>query len=140
MILPQFVILPLAILLVWFGLSRAAPLNALQAHIRARRPDDLSPVEAQRAPEIEPLVTSFNDLLARLEQNMALQKRFIADAAHQMKTPLAGLRTQAEFALRHPVPPDVQRSLEQIATKPSRPRGSSRSCLRWRAPKTARAG
>ena len=47
---------------------------------------------------------------------MALQKRFIADAAHQMKTPLAGLRTQAEFALRHPVPPDVQRSLEQIAT------------------------
>ncbi|KVQ69348.1 sensor histidine kinase [Burkholderia territorii] len=117
-ILPQFVILPLAVLLLWFGLSRGlAPLNALQAHIRARRPDDLSPVEAQRAPpEIEPLVTSFNDLLARLEQNMALQKRFIADAAHQMKTPLAGLRTQAEFALRHPVPPDVQRSLEQIAT------------------------
>lgn len=117
-ILPQFVILPLAILLVWFGLSRGlAPLNALQAHIRARRPDDLSPVEAQRAPpEIEPLVTSFNDLLARLEQNMALQKRFIADAAHQMKTPLAGLRTQAEFALRHDVSPDVQRSLEQIAT------------------------
>ncbi|MBN3790846.1 sensor histidine kinase [Burkholderia sp. Ac-20353] len=117
-ILPQFVILPLAILLVWFGLSRGlAPLNALQAHIRARRPDDLSPVEAQRAPpEIEPLVTSFNDLLARLEQNMALQKRFIADAAHQMKTPLAGLRTQAEFALRHDVSADVQRSLEQIAT------------------------
>jgi two-component system sensor histidine kinase TctE len=117
-ILPQFVILPLAIVLVWFGLSRGlAPLNALQAQIRARRPDDLSPVDAQRAPpEIEPLVTSFNDLLARLEQNMALQKRFIADAAHQMKTPLAGLRTQAEFALRHDVPAEVQRSLEQIAT------------------------
>ncbi len=117
-ILPQFVILPLAILLVWFGLSRGlAPLAALQAHIRGRRPDDLSPVEAQRAPpEIEPLVTSFNDLLARLEQNMALQKRFIADAAHQMKTPLAGLRTQAEFALRHDVPAEVARSLEQIAT------------------------
>jgi two-component system sensor histidine kinase TctE len=95
--------------------ARAAQ-RAAGAHPRAR-PDDLSPVEAQRAPpEIEPLVTSFNDLLARLEQNMALQKRFIADAAHQMKTPLAGLRTQAELALRHPVPPDVQRSLEQIAT------------------------
>ncbi|CAB3797009.1 Sensor protein QseC [Paraburkholderia caffeinitolerans] len=117
-ILPQFVILPLAILLVWFGLSRGlAPLHALQSNMRMRRPDDLSPLEARRAPpEIEPLVTSFNDLLTRLEQNMQLQKRFIADAAHQMKTPLAGLRTQAELALRQDASAEVHRSLEQIAT------------------------
>jgi two-component system, OmpR family, sensor histidine kinase TctE len=116
-ILPQFVILPLAIVLVWFGLSRGlAPLTALQANLRGRRPDDLSPLEAQRAPpEIEPLVTSFNELLTRLAQNIDLQKRFIADAAHQMKTPLAGLHTQAELALRQEVSPEVRRSLEQIA-------------------------
>jgi len=121
-ILPQFVILPLAILLVWFGLSRGlAPLHTLQSNIRARRPDDLSPLEALRAPpEIEPLVTSFNDLLTRLEQNMQLQKRFIADAAHQMKTPLAGLRTQAELAQRLEASPEVHRSLEQIATSSER--------------------
>ncbi len=117
-ILPQFVILPLAIVLVWFGLSRGlAPLTSLQANLRARRPDDLSPLEASSAPpEIEPLVTSFNDLLTRLAQNVDLQKRFIADAAHQMKTPLAGLHMQAELALRDDVSPDVRRSLEQIAT------------------------
>jgi two-component system sensor histidine kinase TctE len=116
-ILPQFVILPLAIVLVWFGLSRGlAPLHALQAHIRARRPDDLSPLEASQAPaEIAPLVASFNELLTRLEQNMASQKRFIADAAHQMKTPLAGLRMQAELASRQTVSAEVRRSLEQIA-------------------------
>ena len=117
-ILPQFVILPLAIVLVWFGLSRGlAPLVALQERIRARRPDDLSPLDARRAPpEIAPLITSFNDLLMRLAQNIESQKRFIADAAHQMKTPLAGLRMQAELAQRHPVSPEVQRSLAQIAT------------------------
>lgn len=117
-ILPQFVILPLAIVLVWFGLSRGlAPLTSLQANLRARRPDDLSPLEASSAPpEIEPLVTSFNDLLTRLAQNIDLQKRFIADAAHQMKTPLAGLHTQAELALRDDVSPEVRLSLEQIAT------------------------
>lgn len=117
-ILPQFVILPLAIVLVWFGLSRGlAPLTTLQENLRARLPDDLSPFEASSAPpEIEPLVTSFNELLTRLAQNIDLQKRFIADAAHQMKTPLAGLHMQAELALRHDVSPEVRRSLEQIAT------------------------
>lgn len=116
-ILPQFIVLPLAIVLVWFGLTRGlAPLHALREHIRARRPDDLSPLQAERAPpEIAPLVGSLNELLGRLEQSMQMQQRFIADAAHQLKTPLAGLRTQAELALRQLSPDELRRSLSQIA-------------------------
>lgn len=116
-ILPQFVILPIALALVWLALARGlSPLAEIQQRIRARRPDDLSPIETGQVPEeIAPLVRSFNDLLARLSQNIEMQKRFIADAAHQMKTPLAGMRTQSELALRESDPQEVRRSLEQLA-------------------------
>jgi two-component system sensor histidine kinase TctE len=122
MIVPQFVVLPVAVVLVWFGLSRGLrPLAALRARIRARRPDDLSPIDVSAAPEeVLPLIESFNDLLSRLEQNLATQKRFIADAAHQMKTPLAGMRTQAELALRETNAQQLRRSLQQIASSTDR--------------------
>jgi two-component system sensor histidine kinase TctE len=115
-IIPQFVVLPIAVLLVWFGLSRGvAPLNALQQRLRARRPDDLSPIDARAAPsEIAPLVTAINELLERLSATVQTQRRFVADAAHQLKTPLAGLRTQAEFALRDASAEEMQASLRQL--------------------------
>lgn len=117
-IIPQFVVLPVAALLVWFGLSRGvAPLNALQQRLRARRPDDLSPIDERAAPsEIAPLVGAINDLLNRLSANVQMQRRFVADAAHQLKTPLAGLRTQAELALRDASPDEMQASLRQLVT------------------------
>ncbi|EJM98221.1 sensor histidine kinase [Herbaspirillum sp. YR522] len=116
-ILPQFVILPVALALVWFALSRGlSPLSELQERIRDRRPDDLSPIDSGQVPEeISPLVRSLNDMLARLSQTIAIQKRFIADAAHQMKTPLAGMRMQSELALRQDDQLDIRRSLEQLA-------------------------
>ena len=94
--LPQFVILPLAVLLVWLALARGIqPLNQLEQRIRARNPDDLSPLDDRTVPlEVAPLVSSVNDLLQRLSDSLATQKRFLADAAHQLKTPLAGLRMQ----------------------------------------------
>lgn len=121
-ILPQFVVLPLALLLVWFGLSRGlAPLARLQHTIRHRPPEDLSPINADAAPEeLTPLLGSFNELLLRMAHNLQVQKRFIADAAHQMKTPLAGLRTQAELAQREVDPIELQRSLRQIAASTER--------------------
>ena len=100
--LPQFVILPLAVLLVWLALVQAIkPLNQLEERIRARKPDDLSPLDIEAVPlEVAPLVSSVNDLLMRLKDSITTQKRFLADAAHQLKTPLAGLRMQADLAQR----------------------------------------
>ncbi|MCS0631588.1 sensor histidine kinase N-terminal domain-containing protein [Telluria mixta] len=116
-ILPQFIILPVILALVWFALSRGlSPLAQLQERIRARPPDDLSPIDSRQVPEeISPLVGSLNDMLARLAHTIAVQKRFIADAAHQMKTPLAGMRMQSELALRQVDPNEIHRSLEQLA-------------------------
>ena len=122
-IVPQFMILPVAVMLVWFGLSRGlSPLKSLQRRIRDRDPDDVSPIDPRGAPEeITPLVDAFNDLLERQNTIVAAQKRFIADAAHQMKTPLAGLRTQTELAMREHDPVELHRALQQIA------RGSQRA-------------
>ncbi len=116
-ILPQFIILPVILALVWFALSRGlTPLAELQERIRARPHDDLSPIDPRQVPEeISPLVGSFNDMLERLAQTVEMQKRFIADAAHQMKTPLAGMRMQSELALRQVDPEEIHRSLEQLA-------------------------
>ena len=116
-ILPQFIILPIVLALVWFALARGlSPLAQLQERIRARRPDDLSPIDSRQVPEeISPLVGSLNDMLGRLSHTIEMQKRFIADAAHQMKTPLAGMRMQSELALRQLNPDEIHRSLEQLA-------------------------
>ncbi len=121
-ILPQFVILPLAVLLVWLALARGiAPLNELQQRIRRRDSSDLSPIDERQAPEeVAPLVRAINDLLTRLDQSMRSQKHFLADAAHQLKTPLAGLRTQAELAQRQidagqHDPQALKKTLQQIA-------------------------
>jgi len=117
-ILPQFIILPIALALVWFALSRGlSPLAELQQRIRARRPDDLSPIDSRQVPEeITPLVNSLNDMLGRLTMTIDSQKRFIADAAHQMKTPLAGMRMQSELALRQTNREEIHRSLLQLST------------------------
>lgn len=121
-ILPQFLILPIAVVLVWAGLTRGIrPLAALTQRLRSRTPDDLSPLDTHEAPEeVAPLVAAFNDMLARVSNSIRRQKRFVADAAHQMKTPLAGLRTHVEFALRQNDPVELKRSLRQLATSTER--------------------
>ncbi len=121
-LLPQFAIIPIAVILVWLGLSRGiAPLNQLQRLIRRRRPSDLSPISVTGVPEeVRPLIIAFNEMMARLEENLQAQQRFIADAAHQMRTPLTGLRMQTDLALMETDPVQVHRSLEHISQSAER--------------------
>ena len=121
-ILPQFVILPLAVVLVWFALARGIrPLAELQQRIRQRESTDLSAIAEGDVPdEVAPLVRAINDLLQRLDRTIANQRHFLADAAHQLKTPLAGLRMQAELAAREidsgrGDPASMKHTLRQIA-------------------------
>ncbi len=121
-LLPQFAIIPLAVILVYMGLMRGiAPLRLLQDRIRRRRPSDLSPIPVTRVPEeVRPLVIAFNQMMGRLEDNLQAQQRFIAQAAHQMRTPLTGLKTQTEIALSETEPAQMRLALQLIAESTDR--------------------
>ncbi|CAM5790851.1 sensor histidine kinase [Castellaniella caeni] len=116
MLTPQLIILPLAAMLAGLGLTQGLePLSLLQEHMRRRKPSDLSPIRDDLAPaEIVPLIAAMNNVLQRLAASIESQQRFVANAAHQLKTPLAGIRTQCELALREPEPARLRASLQQL--------------------------
>ena len=121
-ILPQFIIIPLAVILVWFGLSQGLrPLTRLRERIEARLEADLSPIASDRVPEeLQPLTEAFNSMLARMQHNMDVQRRFISDAAHQMRTPLTGLKMQAQLAVREKDPDQLRYALQNISSSVDR--------------------
>ncbi len=104
------------LVLVWVGVSRGLRLlDPLTAQIAARRARDLSALDDNEVPvEIRPLTQTIDALFARLRDLLDLQERFIADAAHQLRTPLAGLRLQAERALADPRPESVRDALFHV--------------------------
>lgn len=102
LLLPLGAVLPLAAILIWFGVGRGlGPLIRTAQDIRRRSHTDLTPLETAGQPEeLAPLVNALNDLMARLERALAAQKDFVADAAHELLTPLTALQLQAQLMER----------------------------------------
>ena len=115
-VLPQALFILVAAIMLWYAVGRGlAPLIALRREIENRSHRDLSAVPEEDAPqEVQPLIHAINDLLQRLSFALDAQQRFIADAAHQLRTPIAGLKTQTELALRQTPPGEAQVTLTQL--------------------------
>ncbi|MFA7239938.1 MAG: ATP-binding protein [Sulfuricellaceae bacterium] len=116
LVYPFLFALPLLALLVWLGIGKGlAPLRAITADVARRKPQNLQPLEADGAPdEIRPLVASLNGLLTRLNTALENERRFTADAAHELRTPLAALKTQAQVAQRSIVEDERRHALRQV--------------------------
>ncbi|MFN8392824.1 MAG: ATP-binding protein [Bdellovibrionota bacterium] len=99
---PQIALVLFGLVLMHWGVQEGLKsLNIVSRAVRSRSTSDLRPFEEESAPpEVRPLVHAINDLLRRVQQDVEAQRRFIANASHQIRTPLAGLKMQTELALR----------------------------------------
>jgi two-component system sensor histidine kinase TctE len=115
-VVPQLLLIVMATAVIWFGVSRGLePLQRLRRAVSDRSHLDLSPIDTHDVPgEVRPLVDEVNELMARLGRTFDFQSRFVADAAHQLKTPVSGLKAQIELALRENDPERVRHSLAQL--------------------------
>ena len=122
MVATEILVLVVALLLVWFGIAKGMqPLERLRAELEARSSRDLRPVEESHAPvELRAVVKALNDLLQRLESALQAQQRFVANVAHQLRTPLAGLRMHVETALQQDAPAKWRRLLQPLKSATER--------------------
>ena len=113
---PLPVALPVVALLIWYSIGRGlAPLQRLATEVSRRTPQRLKPIETSEAPdEVQPLTDSINSLLLRLQAAFERETRFTADAAHELRTPLASIKAQAQVALRATGDAERRASLHKI--------------------------
>ncbi len=113
-LVPIVIMTLLALGAVWFGIGGALrPLKSIRNELSERSPSDLHAIDDRVPAELLPLVESINNFMRRLGGNIETLKAFIADASHQMRTPLAALLAQAQVA-PHDKPHELRRSLEAI--------------------------
>ena len=98
----------LAGVVIWVVQRATRPVRRLSLELQARPTGDLTPLTAQDAPrELQPLLVATNDVMSRLKSLLQHQKRFVRDTSHQLRTPLAVLKTQVQSALRGDVEPQT---------------------------------
>ncbi len=121
-LVPQAFVLLLSIPLIWFGVSRGLrPLEELRRRITHRSAQGLDAIPIDDAPrELQPVVGALNDLLSRVRAGQAEQRRFTADAAHQIKTPLAVLTAEIDLALSDTTCPCARPTLSRLEKATSR--------------------
>lgn len=114
--LPLAIILPLLLLALYLSIRRGLrPLDELAADVAARSPENLAALPRQNIPqEVRPLLVALNRLLGRLDQALESERRFTADAAHELRTPLAAVKIQTQVALASTDPQKHAHALQQI--------------------------
>ncbi|MEH6540416.1 ATP-binding protein [Halopseudomonas sp.] len=115
-LVPDLLGIPLLVLLVWFAIgSGLKPLDELARLIRLREPNSLQPIVLSDLPqELEPVQAALNRMLEQLHQLLAREQRFIADAAHELRTPLAVLKIHAENAMQANEPAERDQALQHL--------------------------
>jgi two-component system sensor histidine kinase TctE len=118
----QLILIVLVTGSVWLGVTHGMrPLERVREAVSRRSIRDLRPLDEADAPqEVRPLVQAINGMMNRLANDMEVQRRFMANAAHQLRTPLAGLKTQTELALRLEDAEEIHHALQQILTSAGR--------------------
>jgi two-component system sensor histidine kinase TctE len=116
-VVPMLLMTLVAAMAIAYGVGRGLePLSRLRDRLSAREALDLRPVPLEGTPaELRPFLDEINSLLRRLAEAVEAQSRFVANAAHQLRTPIAGIRAQAEAALVTAHPEDAQHALTRIA-------------------------
>lgn len=114
-LLPLALLIGLALLLVWYSIRHAfSPLSQLESAIARRSPTNLEPIQTQVPQEIQGLMITLNEFIKRLRHALSTTQHLVAEAAHQIRTPLALLQAQAEDALDETDPQQQRQDLEQI--------------------------
>jgi len=121
-LLPQLALIAAAALTLWMGVSKGlGPMRRLHDEIASRSYYDLRPIEESHAPvEVHSVIRAINELMRRLGDAFDAQQRFIANVAHQLRTPLSGLKTQTDLALRQTDHDSLRHSLQQLSVSTDR--------------------